>query len=106
MEIIDDLLKAENDAAKILEDSKLEALQIRMKVDSDVNQKIKEEKLMLQKRNQENLLKEKEKLEKKYHSIIQEIEMKNQEFKINNKEKIDSVINKIIDFIIKPFFLN
>ena len=100
--IIDEVLKAEQNAEKIIQEARGSATEMKNRIEIENNQRITSAREEEQKLLHEAVATAKKDAEESHRLAMKQIEEKNAGFMIKNKKYIDMTINKIVNLLITP----
>ena len=103
--IIDEVLKAEKNSEKIIQEARKSAAELKNRIESENKQRITMAHEEVHKLIQDAVIKAKKDAEEKYRLAMKHGEEKNADFMNNNKKNIDITINKIVNLIITPEYI-
>lgn len=103
-DVVDEVLKAEAKAEKIITQAKEKAQIIKQQIEQEVSQRINDARLESQKLIQNKVSKAKEQASRKHQKAVELAEAESKEFWEQNLDNIDLVIEKIVQFILIPEF--
>jgi vacuolar-type H+-ATPase subunit E/Vma4 len=103
-EIVNEVLKTEEQAARIVQEAREKASIIKSSVESEINDILKKAKEKAQHIILEEITKARTDSELEYKNAIKEVEEKNKDFLMHNETKFDGIVGKIIQITSSPEF--
>ena len=100
--IIDEVLKAEQNAEKIIQETRKSAADLKSRIENENNLRISNAHEDAQKRVRDAIAGAKEEAAEKYKLAIKQIEEKNVSFMKTNRKNMHTTVNEIVKLIITP----
>lgn len=101
-EIVDEVIKAEQEAEKIVDQAREQVQEERNTLELELNERLKQAKEAAQKLMQETIARAKKEAQQEYSDIITKAEEENKVFLQENADKVDKIIENIVHLIITP----
>jgi vacuolar-type H+-ATPase subunit H len=101
-EIVDEVLKAEQEAEKLVENAREQIQKKRNGLETELADRLKKARDAAQEMIQETITRAKEETQKEYSDIMMKAEAENREFLEKNASKVDKIIENIVHLIITP----
>jgi len=99
-EIVDEVLKTEENASLVVQKAREEALRIKTTSEAEIGESIKNAKATAQKLILDEVAHAKAETDAEYKNAIKKIEEKNASFLVQNEKKIASIVDKIIAIVV------
>lgn len=103
-EIVEQVLKTEEQAEKILQEARKQAAELKTRLESEISQSIKKARAGAQRRVQESILAAQQQAEESRRKALKEAEAESVHFMESGKDKLDSLIEEVAVFVTKPEF--
>ena len=100
--IIDEVLRTEEKARKIVQEAKRKESELRSALETEINGKINDAKREAQKLMQNGFAEAEEKTRVEFKQAIQESEKKNHEFLNGSENHFDEIASRIVSVIVTP----
>lgn len=100
--IVDDILKAEEDARRIIEEARKKAIQLKSEAQSEINESLDTARRHSQERLREGIELARKRAKKEYESAVGDAQAVAQKFVEGNKNRIEEVAQQIVEFVITP----
>jgi vacuolar-type H+-ATPase subunit H len=100
--VLDEIIKAEKDAEKIVEDARTKAAEIVSIAEADYNRAIIEAKESAQKRVQDSAIAAKAKAEEDFAKAVKQTEEENTAFLEKSYAKTEEIANRITEMLLRP----
>ena len=101
-EIVDDVLKAEEQAEAVIQQAREKAQHLQNSVENTLSDKLKKAREDAQNRIRETVELSKARADKKYREVLEKAEEDNKEFLKENSDKVNRIIDDIVKLIITP----
>lgn len=102
--IVDEVLDAEKKAKVVIDQARDEAASLKSRVESEITESLKETRDKVQNEIKTGIEKARMQAEADYKKAVSEAEEANKVFLNENSSKIDSVVDKIVELLVKPEF--
>jgi vacuolar-type H+-ATPase subunit H len=102
--VVDEVLKVEAEAEKIVDLAKEKAHTIKQQIESEVNMHIAQAREQAKEIIQKKIAQAKKKALDEYNKALADAEAKSEEFWEKNQDKVDVVVDKLVDFLVTPEF--
>jgi vacuolar-type H+-ATPase subunit H len=101
-EIVDEVLKTEESAAKVVQEAREEASRLKTESEAEISESIKNARMTAQRLILDEVAHARENAEAEYKKAIKKIEENNAVFLDENEKKLASIVDKIITILINP----
>ncbi|MBN1797452.1 MAG: hypothetical protein JW822_02675 [Spirochaetales bacterium] len=102
--VVDEVLKAEAEAEKIVAQAKDKAQTIKQQAESEINKHITQAREQAKELFQERIAEAKKKALQEYKRALAAAEAQSAKFWEQNQDKVNLVVEKIVDFVVTPEF--
>jgi len=103
-DIVDEVLKAEAGAEKIVAQAKEKAHTIKQQIETEINERITQAREQAKELIQNKIAETKEKTLQEYNRALADAELQSAKFWEQNQDKVDVVVEKLADFLVIPEF--
>lgn len=102
--IIDDIIKAEEEAQRIVDEARDEARRLKSAADAEINTKIDTARMQNQQRLREHVETARREAKEDYDRDVSDAQDISQRYIEDNRKKINSVVEQIVELVITPYF--
>ena len=103
-QVVDEVLKTEEQAQEIVKSARREAAKIKNVAGNEIAEKVKNARIEAQSSIRDKVAKAREQAGKEYQQAVEDTKQSIERYMQLSKEEIDSIVKKIVQFIILPKF--
>ena len=101
-EIVDQVLKVEEKAKKIIQQAHEQAAAIKTAVESELSEKVKNSRLQAQQLIRDEIAEAKDKAQREYAEALDRVKKENIDFLAQHNRELETVVKKITALVITP----